>query len=430
MFGFRRWEPWVGVTGTADSVAVMSFDIRPLQAQDVLAFRAAISANFGYDLDPEDEASAAHFDAVFASDRMYPAFDGDVIVGTGGDFRLEMTVPGGNQVVTSGLTVITVRPTHTRQGVLTAMMRQHFQQAMDRGEALGALWASEVPIYGRFGYGSSVDMKDVKLDARQAGRGGNEDGVTVRLVDSAEAERLLPGMFAKAQAKRPAMYTRGADWWTHRLFVDPEKHRGGASALRHAVAESNGEPVGYVTYRQKASWDLLSEGEIRIRELIPTTDAGYRALWHYVLNIDLFPIVKYWNTPADDPLTSLVHDGRAVETKVSDGLWTRLIDVPAALEQRKYSRDGKLTFGLSDSFCDWNEGTYRMTVSKGVGRCERVATESEVALDVSTLGALYMGGRDAHALARAGRIAGTQKAIDRLNEMFRGLPQPWCAEIF
>lgn len=408
----------------------MSFQIRPLAQENIPAFRAALSSNFGYDADLEDETATERFAAIFKLDRMYPAFDGDAVVGTGGDFEFEMTVPGGGQLRTSGLTVITVRPTHTRQGVLTAMMREHFDRAMDRSEPLGALWASEVPIYGRFGYGSSIDMNEVKLDARHAGRGGTEEGVTVRIVDADEAKHLLPKMYSQIQPTRPGMYKRGDDWWTHRLFFDPEKHRGGASALRHAVAERDGELVGYVTYRQKASWDAISEGEIRIRELMPVTDAGYRALWHYLVSIDLFPIVQYWNNPVGDPLSFFVHDGRAVETKVSDGLWTRLIDLQGALEARRYAMDGTLTLGVADSFCDWNEGTFRITIDGGVAKCERVATESDVAMDIGTLGALYMGGRSAVSFARAGLIDGDPGSVESLNSIFRGTSEPWCPEIF
>jgi predicted acetyltransferase len=415
---------------STDSVTFMSYEIRPLTSDDVPAFRAAIYSTFGHDMDPDDEDGAARFNAVFELDRMYPAFDGDTIVGTGGDFQLDMTVPGGNQVRTSGLTIISVRPTHTRQGVLTAMMREHHDRAMERGEPLGGLWASEAPIYSRFGYGASADMKDVKLDARHAGRGGREGGVAVRLLEADEAAQLLPKIYSAIQPTRPGMFKRSDNWWTYRLLADPEKNRGGASALRHAVAEIDGEPVGYVTYRQKSSWELLSEGEIQIRELMPATDAGYRALWHYAVSIDLFPIVRYWSNPVDDPLSFLMRDGRARETKVSDSLWTRLIDVPAALAERTYATDGSLTLGVSDSFCDWNDGTYRMTVDEGTAKCERVATESDVAMDVSTLGALYLGGRDAMSLARAGLIDGSPEAVHQLNAMFRGSPAPWCPEIF
>ncbi len=409
----------------------MSFEIRPLSQEQVPAFRQAVSAGFGHDADLEDEAAAARFNAVFDRDRCFPVFDGEEIVGTGGDFEFTVTVPGGTQVPMSGLTIITVRPTHTRRGVLTAMMRSHVDQARDRGEPLSGLWASETPIYGRFGYGQATLMHGVKFDARLAGRGGAEPGVTVRLVSGEEAAATLPPLYDQMQGSRAGMYQRSPNWWKYRLFYDPEKGRDGASALRHAVAERDGEPIGYMTYRQKSSWDLLSEGEVRIRELIPTSDAAYRALWYYASSIDLFPIVKHWNNPVEDPLPLILNDGRAVATtEYSDALWVRLIDVGAALIQRKYSGPGSVVIEVADSFCEWNSGTYRLAVADGDATCERVAATADVAMSVDTLGALYMGGRDAVSFARAGRIHGDNESIERLSAMFRTVPAPWCAEIF
>jgi predicted acetyltransferase len=409
----------------------MSFEIRRLTQEDVPAFRQAIAAGFGHDADLEDESGTERFNAIFDLDRSYPAFDGDAVVGTGGDFEFDVTVPGGAQVPMSGLTIVTVRPTHTRQGVLTAMMREHFARAMDRGESLGGLWASEVPIYGRYGYGPSVPLHDISIDARHAGRGRSEPGVTVRLLEVDEAKKILPAVYEQIQSTRPGMYTRSDDWWTYRLFYDPEKWREGASAARHAVAELDGEPVGYVTYRQKGNWDLLSEGEIRIRELVPVTDAGYRALWNYALSVDLFPIVKYWNNPAGDPLPFLLDNGRAVSVKgVSDGLWMRLIDVPAALERRTYSGSGSLVLAIVDEFCDWNDGTYRLSIDDGIAECARVTAEADVTMTASTLGALYMGGNSATGFSRVGQLSGEASAIQRLDSLFRGSPEPWCPEIF
>ncbi|MCP4305879.1 MAG: GNAT family N-acetyltransferase [bacterium] len=409
----------------------MSFEIRTLLREQIPACRQALAAGFGYDSDPDDEAATERFDAIFGTERAFPAFDGNEIVGTGSDLELNVTVPGGAQVPMSGLTIITVRPTHTRQGVLTAMMREHVDRARKRGEPLGGLWASEVPIYGRFGYGPATLMHGIKFDARLAGRGGSEPGVTVRLAGGDEAETVLPQLYNRAMKTRPGMYKRSEDWWKYRLFHDPEKHRDGASALRHAVAERNGEPIGYVTYRQKASWDLLSEGELRIRELIPVDDAAYRALWHYAANIDLFPIVKYWSNPVDDPLPLIMRDGRTVvTTDYSDGLWVRLIDVADALVKRSYSGTGSVVISIADQFCPWNEGTYRLVVDDGTAACEKVAAEPDVAMDVNTLGAMYLGGRDAVSFARAGRIEGDAAAVARFGTLFRSSPAPWCPEIF
>jgi predicted acetyltransferase len=408
----------------------MTYEIRELTTDGIDDFRQAISSGFGEDVDLDDQMGRERFAAVFDRRRMYPVYDGDRIVGTGGDFELTLTVPGGAQVPMSGLSIITVQPDQTRRGVLRAMMRHHIDMARDRGEPLGGLWASEVPIYGRFGYGPAVSMRSIEYDARRAGRGAIEAGATVRLIEADEAAELLPSLFAAVQAGRPGVFQRSESWWKYRLFYDPEKHRDGASALRHALAEVAGEPAGYVTYRQKPNWEDF-KGEVRIREIVATSDVAYRSLWHYVSNIDLFPVVKYWDLPVDDPLDHLFYDGRAVKTTgLSDSLWIRLIDVVAALGRRTYSRDGAITVSLSDAFAEWNHGNYQLEIDGGVGSCERVSGEGDVAMDVATLGSLYLGGRSAAGLARVGKIDGSVEAIARLDAMFRGAVAPWCAEVF
>ena len=39
--------------------------------------------------------------------------------------------------------------------------------------------------------------------------------------------------------------------------------------------------------------------------------------------------------PADDPIQHLLADPRRTRTRVSDGLWIRLIDLPEALTRRR-----------------------------------------------------------------------------------------------
>ena len=77
-------------------------------------------------------------------------------VSTCGDLERELTVPGGADVPTAAVTVVTVHPPYRRRGLLTAMMTHQLEQVAKRGEPLAALWASESLIYGRFGYGPAT----------------------------------------------------------------------------------------------------------------------------------------------------------------------------------------------------------------------------------------------------------------------------------
>jgi predicted acetyltransferase len=110
-----------------------------------------------------------------------------------------------------------------------------------------------------------------------------------------------------------------------------------------------------------------------------------------------------------------------------DGLWVRLLDVGAALSGRTYPEDGELVFDVRDAFCEWNEGTWRLVD----GVAERTDADADLALDVSTLGAAYLGGIRFAQLAQGGSVKELKPgAIERADGIFRHGLHPWCPEIF
>src|SRR6185312_15714359 len=97
---------------------------------------------------PEDRRFAADLDG--SQPGTYP--------GIYGVFPLTLSIPGPGgglrQVPCAGLTWVGVHPDHRRRGVLTAMLRHHFEQVHEEiGTHVSALHASEPAIYGRHGYG-------------------------------------------------------------------------------------------------------------------------------------------------------------------------------------------------------------------------------------------------------------------------------------
>ena len=84
-----------------------------------------------------------------------------------------LTVPGSPgttvDVSADALTAVTVAATHRRQGLLTKMITQSLQQAVDRGDPVAVLIAAEWPIYGRFGYAPATQGADYTLFTRRAG---------------------------------------------------------------------------------------------------------------------------------------------------------------------------------------------------------------------------------------------------------------------
>ncbi|MPY82769.1 MAG: GNAT family N-acetyltransferase [Actinophytocola sp.] len=114
-------------------------------------------------------------------------------------------------------------------------------------------------------------------------------------------------------------------------------------------------------------------------------------------------------------------------TAVGDELWLRVVDVAAALNARGYTGDDSVVLEVSDPLLRHNSGRYRLSAAG----CEPVTAPAQLALDVATLGMLYLGGWRVDELVNAGRIevtdAGAVAATHRLLATDR---PPWCGSFF
>ena len=412
---------------TARTLVAMT-DIRFITDDDVPAFHRAIPFGFGDDL-TEEEGTHDRFRAVFPIETCIGAFDDGRVVGTFGSFDFDLTVPGGT-VPMAGTTIVTVQPTHRRQGVLSTMMRMHLSQAIDRGQPVAGLWASETPIYGRFGYGLAAHAHDLTIPADRVSVPPGGGDVIVALIDADAAGDILPPVYDDVRLANPGMLSRSAAWWEHRRLRDPEHWRDGASSRRTAVARRAGTPVGYATYRQKEKWENeLPEGTVEVMEVIAVDDDVRRALWHYLTHIDLFPTVHWWNAPADNPMYEEVANIRRLITRHRDTLWLRILDIPTALSARRYESDGSIVLGVSDDVLG-RGGTHRLTIAGGAGVVEATEDDPDVIMRITDLGSLYLGRPSAHPRWRAGHIRGDAESVLRLDRLFRTTALPFCSEVF
>lgn len=405
-------------------------EIRPVLESEFESMRAFVNQGFGHDVRVDDVEGLEGSRAVFELDRTYCAFEDGALVGTAADFALEVAVPGGVQPM-AGTTIVVVLPTHRRRGILTQMMRAHIDETHERGEPLAGLWASETVIYGRFGFGCATDRFDLSFDARRLGPWIDRELDSVRMIDKATADPIVRSFFAKWFPTRPGALVRTDAWWTHRILRDPEYLRSGASALRFALAERDGEVVGYCTYRQTEKFENWEpEGSIEVVDLFTMDARADASLWRFLARIDLFPKVTSWNAPLDVNLAWQVGNRRAIQRSISDGLWLRLIDVVAAFEGRSLAAQGGVNVEVVDAFCAWNRGVYRIEGDEGSGKATKTAQLPDLTMDIGTLSAMFLGGRDAVALMDAGLIEGDRRAATTLTQMMAADTVPWCPDVF
>jgi predicted acetyltransferase len=402
--------------------------IRFITEDEVVDYRTAVAFGFGLDLPPDDGDKRDLYAAIRPASRSIAAFDRDRMVATFAGIDFDLTVPGGT-VAMAGTTSVTVHPTHRRRGLLTEMMRLHLDQAVERGQPVAGLWASEEQIYGRFGYGQACTGVDTTIPGNLVNVPPGPSDVTVRFLSADEVPPVLEAVYEQVRPQVPGLLSRTDAWWKLRHLLDPADRREGASARRFVVAERADKAVGYVTYRHKQEEGDIPGGRVEIGELVAVDDEARRALWHYATNVDLYPVVHWWNAPIDDPVAIEADRFRAVTRKAHDTLWLRLLDVHESLEARGYERDGSLVLDVEDRFLG-RGGTFSLEVSGGVASCKPSTATPDIELGVQELSGLYLGGTSAVQLARAGRLSGSPAAVRTIDDVFRTSIAPHCIEVF
>jgi predicted acetyltransferase len=406
----------------------MTHDVKVATREKLADILSAVESVFGDEIsDDEVERYANTIDI----DRVIYIEDGDDVVAGAGAYTFRSSVPGG-LLPTGGVTLVGVKPSHRRRGLLRAMMRQQLDDIRQRGEPIATLWASEGAIYGRFGYGLAsvqawVDVERDKVrfvdDPGPSGR--------VRMLPLEVAQDSVAAVYERVQARTPGMFERTDAWWQWRLLRDPKEWRDGASQKFVALWEDgSGAPRGYAIYRIETGWSHAGPtGSVQMQELIADEVDSLREMWRFILSIDLVSKAKgrYALLPIDSPLWTILDEPRRLQATLTDALWLRVVDVKAALEGRAYEGSGRISFELRDDFCEWNSGTWSLTVSEGRGSLEKTDRSADLALDASTLANIYLGTFTFAQMKRAGRVTGDIATADNL---FRTDVAPYCPEIF
>ncbi len=378
----------------------------------------------------------------FEFDRTLAAFDDTTPVGVTMCYSFQLSVPGLQMLPAAGVTFVAVMPTYRRQGVLSSLMRRQLADVRDRGEPLAILWASEAVIYGRYGYGRASWHLDFTLRHGEgglaAGRGASAgDGLRLRIAEPEAALPELAKVYDAVLASRPGMFGRNDAWWRSAIFA-PAEQRHGASPLRCLLAEDASGPRGYALYAGVDTWTgFLPENVLTVRELMAADPAASAALCTDLLSRDLTTEFRLPHRPVDDPLLYQLADPRRTRPKLNDNLWVRIVDLPRALAGRRYSCPVDVVLEVRDEILPANAGRWRLsttTEAPGGGlaaSCVPASSPADLALDVTQLGAAYLGGTRLGALAGSGLVAELRPGATRqLSAALTWDPAPWCPMVF
>ena len=396
-------------------------ELRGVAPEEMDAYTDAAMFAFHHEASAEERA---HYLRVDEPERVLVWDDGGAIVATAGAYSRTVSVSEGT-VPCAAVTAVTVLPSHRRRGLLTGLMRRQLDDLREGGEPIAALKASEGGIYGRFGYAPAA--YEAVLRARRAERrllvgGRGEVPPPLRIVPPADAVEAMRPVHEAERARRPGMLDRADAWWDDRL-LDPASERDGATPRRAVLTDG-----GYALYAVAGRDDPRGpQGEVRVHELAATTPEVRAQLWSFLLDQDLTATLSWSGAPVDEPLMLMLVNPRGADLAPRTALWLRLVDLPRALAARAYHGDPNVVLEVTDAFCPWNAGRWRLAG----GACERTTDTVDLALDTTVLAAAYLGGTTLAQLAAAGRVDELKPdALQRASSAFLGALAPWSPDGF
>jgi predicted acetyltransferase len=404
--------------------------VRPIGDDDWTSFFQIDSVAFGTTMPDGAIDREREF---FEPGRSIGAFDGSDPVGIATAYSFDLSVPGG-VLPAAGVSWVGVLPTHRRRGVLRSLMTHQLHDVHEKGrEPLAILWASEPPIYGRYGYGLAT--RAYALEVLRSPRALRADAphdpsLRLRLVP-ADDWKATAEVYAHAAAQRPGMLARDERWW-RRAVRDIADMRDGRSELRCVLAEDDSGVRGYARYSTKPDWTPGRPlGTVHVREVAASDPAASAAIYRFLFDQDLMGKVDVWNMAVDDPLLLWLDNIRAASPRWLDALYVRLVDLPAALRGRTYTVPVDVVLDVTDELCPWNAGRWHLVGDEDAATCEPTDRAADLSMSVTELGAAYLGGTLLADLALAGRvIEHTSGALATSSAAFHSSPAPWCPVVF
>ena len=356
------------------------------------------------------------------------------MVAFGAAWGFEVPVPGGQRLATSGLTWVGVHPGYRRRGLLKALLAKHFTDTLERGEPVSMLWASEVPIYSRFGYGMAGRSIYLTLPRGAKLRDvPGSDQVVIR-IEAATAEAHGPIVqqileaAGRGPAARPGWTTPPSQDFAQDFLHNREEPFPAKEPIRIALAITDGQPTGYALFVRDCVWQKgTPTGTLELRQLVATDPASAHRLWSTMLNMDLQAKVQARHRPIDDPVLTWLEDPRQATGPLLDTLHVRILDLPAALAARGYAVPVDVVLEVSDHQFPANAGRWRLTAHPGQAAKVVQADNqpADLAISIRDLGAIYLGGPSLASLVAAGLVTElTAGSAETVSQAFKSQLEP------
>ena len=425
---------------SAESLATQGLVLGVVDTSDAVSFGKWLQAESrGFHDGPEPDEKVAAWVEGLAYRRTTGVWDETTTdaaapVATVSSWVAPLTVPGHTTVDAWAISAVTVSPTHRRRGIARNLLESELRTASTLGVPVAMLTVSEATIYARYGFAPAVMAADWTIDTRRASWSGPTPHGRVQFLTIDEAVEQGPALIERVRLSSPGQIEPWPLLWKRILGLLPGDKDAPKNLRVVRYDDVAGVAQGIAVYKLTEQPSGMFGYSLDVVFQASATDDAYAGLWRFLFEMDLVGEVTARLRAVDEGFAWQVADFRAArKTTQRDHLWTRILDVKAALEARSYSAHGTIALQVSDPL-GFATGDYLMQIADdGTATVEPLIGDipehaANVALSVNELSALYLGGVSAVTLTRAGRITelrdGSASALDA---SFRSAVTPWLS---
>ncbi len=288
------------------------------------------------------------------------------------------------------------------RGHTARLLSESLRLMRERGQYLSGLYPFAFAFYRRHGWEWVGEKRGYTVPTAQIQAA--PEGRHVRAYDGPDALDVVRPVYDAFARRYSGMTTRrnaSPNFWDKALG-----HRDNRTTYVQVYHDpGTGEAEGYFTFRYPSDGDTGQIGDFFA--LTPAAYKGLLSVLHYygaqVAKVE-------FSAPADDPLPLHVMHWD-LETRVRPLFMGRVVDVAAALSALCPGTElsGRVVLQVQDGQCEWNDGTFAVSVESGRVTVQAATEAPGVTLDVQTLNQAYWGQPGLDRLRAAGRLSVTDE---------------------
>lgn len=375
-------------------------DYRPIPETHDDAVRRMLTYAFqpenGPELDDEDHdrPEKYHRRGLYDVDAATPesALDGDdlTVMCAYYDFTARIR---GEFHHTGGVSAVASPPESRRKGYIGDLLGELHREFREESIAFAVLWPFKYAFYRRFGYAMTNKSLSTSIAPTELDDVVPDPAGSFRRLD-ADDYAELDGVH-RAWATEALGLRRTEGWWRYRAFQGWRK-----DPYVYGWEDDEGTLRGYLFYVVEEDGD---DKRMDVHELAAVDEEARGQLLRFCRDHDSqVDSVRIRSHVDETRLLDRLSDPRAAEMTLRPGPMVRIVDLDAAVDALSFPEEGtgSVTLAVDDEHCDWNDGTFELTVGDDGATCRRSDHEADVSLDIGVLSQLAVGALSVEALER------------------------------